>query len=149
MDTGSSTVSYDHIDAVLFALGFVAGIAVCSAFDLPPKLGAAAAFAPSGVRRAIFGMPRRPPPRTGALWSLASIVGLFAVIGGVGLLWASSVSLGRMLQPPTDPILASVARDHMSDFLRTLLPGIGLVALGAFLTWARYPQVDALEGSAP
>lgn len=135
MSTKSRSLSYDHIDAVLFALGFVGGTAASTVFDLPAKLGLVAAFAPSAIRRAIFGAPSLPPPRTGALWSLASIVGLFAIIGGVGLLWASSVSLGRMLD-------ASGGRDHTSDFLWTLFPGVGLVALGAFLTWARYPQVD-------
>ncbi|MFK8004160.1 MAG: hypothetical protein AB8H86_31635 [Polyangiales bacterium] len=142
MQSEPSTVAYDHIDAILFALGFVAGIALGSAFDLSPEVGAALALVPSTVRRKVFGAPRLPPPRSGALWSLASIFGLFSVIAGVGLFWASSVALSRMLESTTDPVLASIERDHTSDFLWTLCFGVGFVALGAFLTWARYPQAD-------
>ena len=80
---------------------------------------------------------------------MASILGLFSVLIGAGLVWASSVSLGRMLRPPpVDPIMAAIARDHLADFLCTLVPGLSLVAFGVFATWVRYPRQQTIESPA-
>ena len=137
-------MAYDHIDALLFAAGFVASIVVCATFDLPSEFAAGSALLPSAIRRRIFGAPKLPPPRTGAFWSLASILGLFAILIGVALLWGSSVSLRRMLSQSSRGYgVESIARSHGSDFLWTFLPGTGLVSLGAFLTWIRYPRPEA------
>ena len=96
----------------MFALGFVGVIAIAtvleSAFGLRLGRGGikvavlALGFGPAAARRLIFGAPKLPPPRTGALWSLVSIVGLLCLIAGVGGFAIGAVTISGAFEQAPD-----------------------------------------------
>lgn len=98
-------MKFDWKDGLLFTGGFVLTVAGASALhdlggvDLGRKEIQAGltvlAFGPLVVRRVLFGAPQLPEPRKGIVWSLVSMLGLLAMVFGIGVLALSTFPLAR------------------------------------------------------
>lgn len=103
---------FDWKDGLLVCGGFLLGIAALfmlrTTFDVDVEgddgivelVGLLALGGPVAARRAIFGVPELPEPRSGPLASLLSIVGLLATLFGMLALAAGGLSLTRWLERP-------------------------------------------------
>lgn len=148
MSTTTLRARFDWIDLILFAFGFVTTIGLAIAVrEVGVSVGSGAigtsalglSFAPIAIRRAIFGAPMLPPPKTGALWSACSIVSGVSVLLGVGILALSVIPVGRAL----DPARAAEQSRHLGQVAWMAGVAVSMILLGALLTWARYPSVHA------
>lgn len=93
----SRRAAFDWIDALLFAFGFAASIALAVVLEnaLQIRLARGAlvlAFAPIVVRRLALGAPPPREVRSGPLWSLLSIAGLLTIFAGTAALAMSGAA---------------------------------------------------------
>jgi hypothetical protein len=121
---------YDWIDALLLALGFVGAATLVGATGKGDLIFVV--LAPIALRRIFIGLPPLTEPRTGADWSLISMFGLLAMIGGTGVLAMS----GWLL---VDRIEHDRAWWNVCEGIAA---GAVFMLAGALCLRARYPRVD-------
>lgn len=134
--------AFDWKDLLLVAAGWQVIIAVLSA--LPPLTGRSGksavqlavlvgVVAPLVARRWIFGVPALGEPKTGIGWSMLSMLGILAALGGMGVAAIGAYPLW----------------DGGEARLGLVSGGLGAVVFGAVATALRYKPRSALPGIRP
>ena len=91
----------DWLDAILFSVGFAGTVALATTLKMNGVAAPVVSFLSEGgtialcvgllvLRRVLFGAPQLPEPKTGFLWSLVSVLGLFLTLAGAGALFFSA-----------------------------------------------------------
>lgn len=125
---------FDWKDNLLVCAGLILGVAAVAALRVPLALTVgdddeivgglviALMLGPSALRRAVFGAPKLPAPRSSPVASLVSIVGLFATLAGVALLALVALDAPRAFGSPPDFAAEAKAQLAEVDALVGALP---------------------------
>jgi hypothetical protein len=151
-----AAMRFDWKDGLLLSAGMIVAVALLvalkeglgvSADDGLVELVALVAMGgPVAARRAIFGWPRLPEPRKGALASIVSIVGLLATLSGLLVLALGTLHLKDTFAAPPDFEAQALAASRTSGIhVEVVLDGL---VEGSAEERERQREADAREAAA-